>query len=66
MNAETVAELTIALAYAVARRLIEIDRKLNRGDRLVRSKLLGQSLYKKTIGIIGMVRFRGHAVHDPR
>lgn len=54
MNSESVAELTITLALTIARRVVEIDRLLNRGEKLVRSKLLGQSLFEKTIGIIGM------------
>lgn len=54
MNSEAVAELTLTLALAVARRIVEIDRKLNRDERFVRSQLLGQSLYQKAIGIIGM------------
>ena len=54
MNAEAVAELTLTLALTVARRVVEIDRRLMRGEELVRSQLLGQSLYQKTIGIVGM------------
>ncbi|CAK4003874.1 related to SER3-3-phosphoglycerate dehydrogenase [Lecanosticta acicola] len=54
MNSESVAELTISLALAVARRLVEMDRLLLRGEKLVRSQLLGQSLFQKSIGIVGM------------
>lgn len=54
MNAEAVAELTLGLALNIARRVTEIDRRLNRGEDLVRSKLLGQSLYQKAVGIVGM------------
>lgn len=54
MNSESVAELTITLALTIARRVVEVDRLLKRGENLVRSKLLGQSLFEKTIGIIGM------------
>lgn len=54
MNSEAVAELTLTLALCVARRVVEIDRKLLRGKRLVRSALLGQSLHGKTLGIVGM------------
>ncbi|USW55870.1 Putative D-isomer specific 2-hydroxyacid dehydrogenase, catalytic domain-containing protein [Septoria linicola] len=54
MNAEAVAELTLGLALNVARRITEIDRRLNRGEDLVRSSLLGQSLHQKAIGIVGM------------
>ncbi|KAF2213455.1 hypothetical protein CERZMDRAFT_39254 [Cercospora zeae-maydis SCOH1-5] len=54
MNAEAVAELTLALALTIARRIVEIDRKLLRGEDLIRSQLLGQSLHQKSLGIIGM------------
>ncbi|CZT25745.1 related to SER3-3-phosphoglycerate dehydrogenase [Ramularia collo-cygni] len=54
MNSETVAELTLTLALCIARRIQEIDRKLLRGKKLIRSNLLGQSLHGKTLGIIGM------------
>lgn len=54
MNSEAVAELTLTLALCVARRVVEIDRKLLRGKKLVRSALMGQSLHGKAIGIVGM------------
>jgi D-3-phosphoglycerate dehydrogenase len=54
VNAEAVAELTLGLALTVARRIVEIDRRLNRGEDLVRSQLMGQSLHQKSLGIIGM------------
>lgn len=54
MNSESVAELTITLALCAARRITETDRRLLRGERLVRSRIMGQSLFKKTIGIVGM------------
>lgn len=54
LNSEAVAELTLSLALTVARRVCELDRRLRRGETLIRSQLLGQSLYRKSIGIIGM------------
>lgn len=54
INSETVAELCLALALSLSRRVCEMDRKLRNGDKLVRSKMLGLSLYRKTVGIIGM------------
>lgn len=54
MNSESVAELTLTLALTLARRVVEVDRRLQRGQKLVRSQLLGQSLFQKSIGIIGM------------
>lgn len=55
VNAIAVSELTIALAFAVARRIPEIDRTLRSGEKVVRGQqTLGKSLHSKTIGIIGM------------
>ncbi|KAL9087865.1 MAG: hypothetical protein Q9165_006427 [Trypethelium subeluteriae] len=54
LNSESVAELTLTLALSIARRVSEIDRRVRRGDMVVRSQTLGQSLYQKAIGIIGM------------
>ncbi|KAI9695198.1 MAG: hypothetical protein M1820_008834 [Bogoriella megaspora] len=54
LNSEAVAELTLGLALCVARRVTEIDRRIRNGEAIVRSQALGQSLFQKTIGIIGM------------
>ena len=54
LNGEAVAELTIALAMCVARRVCEFDRKIRNGEKVVRSQMLGKSLFGKTLGVIGM------------
>jgi len=54
INSEAVAEFTLALALDIARRVSEIDRRVRNGDVVVRSKVLGMSLYGKTLGIVGM------------
>ncbi|QKX53141.1 uncharacterized protein TRUGW13939_00217 [Talaromyces rugulosus] len=54
MNSEAVAELALALMLSLARRVPELDRRARAGEKIVRSKMLGRSLFKKTIGIIGM------------
>lgn len=54
LNGEAVAELTIALAMCVARRVCEFDRLIRNGDRIVRSQMLGKSLFGKTLGVVGM------------
>lgn len=54
LNGETVAELTIGLALSVARRICEFDRAIRGGEKVIRSKCLGKSLFNKTIGIVGM------------
>ena len=54
VNAEAVAELTLALALSVARRVSEIDRDVREGKRIIRSQMLGKSLHGKTLGVVGM------------
>ena len=54
LNSEAVAELTIASAMCVARRICEFDRKIRNGEKVVRSQMLGKSLFGKTLGMIGM------------
>lgn len=54
LNSETVAELTLSLALSSARRVNELDRRIRSGEKVVRSTALGQSLFKKAIGIVGM------------
>jgi D-3-phosphoglycerate dehydrogenase len=54
LNGEAVAEHTLALALSLARRVTEIDRRTRSGETIVRSQTLGKSLYKKTLGVIGM------------
>lgn len=54
LNGEAVAELTVALAMCVARRVCEFDRKIRNGERIVRSQMLGKSLCGKTLGVVGM------------
>lgn len=54
LNGDAVAELTIALAMCVGRRICEFDRKIRNGEQVVRSQMLGKSLSRKTIGVVGM------------
>lgn len=54
LNGEAVAELAVALTLAIGRRVCEFDRKIRNGDKVVRSEMLGKSLFGKTIGIVGM------------
>lgn len=54
INSESVAELTLALALAVSRRVCELDRAIRGGARVIRSEVLGRSLFRKTLGIVGM------------
>ncbi|PVH80526.1 hypothetical protein DL98DRAFT_191338 [Cadophora sp. DSE1049] len=54
LNSEAVAELALALPLELARRIPEVDRRIRRGETVVRSKLLGVSLFRKTVGVVGM------------
>jgi D-3-phosphoglycerate dehydrogenase / 2-oxoglutarate reductase len=54
LNSEAVAELTMALILDIARRVSELDRRARAGEKIVRSKFLGKSMYGRTIGIVGM------------
>jgi glyoxylate reductase len=60
---EATADLTMALMLAVTRRIIEADEEVRRTGRCEWDplKLLGSSLYGKTLGIVGMGRI-GSAV----
>ena len=54
LNSEAVAELSLALALSLSRRVTDIDRRIRKGERVIRSQALGLSLFHKTVGIIGM------------
>ncbi|KAH7468090.1 hypothetical protein AU210_014881 [Fusarium oxysporum f. sp. radicis-cucumerinum] len=54
LNGEAVAELTLALALTLSRRVAEIDRRTRNGEAIVRSQTLGKSLFKKNLGVVGM------------
>lgn len=54
LNAEAVAELTLTLALCVARRVTELDRLIRSGEKLIRSKMLGKSLFGTSLGVVGM------------
>lgn len=54
LNSESVAEFSLALALSLSRRVVEIDRRLRNGDKIVRSQTLGLSLFRKTVGVVGM------------
>ena len=55
VNADAVAELTLGLALAVARRVAECDRRIRfDGSTIDRARFLGLELGGKTVGVIGM------------
>ena len=54
LNSEAVAELSLALAVSLARRVPEMDRRIRAGEEIMRSKTLGLSLFRKTLGIVGI------------
>ncbi|MDZ4164913.1 MAG: NAD(P)-dependent oxidoreductase [Smithellaceae bacterium] len=54
VNSEAVAELALALALAVTRRVAELDRRIRSGEVVRRANVLGRGLWEKTVGVIGM------------
>lgn len=54
LNGEAVAELAVALTLAIGRRVCEFDRKIRNCEKVVRSEMLGKSVFGKTIGVVGM------------
>ena len=54
VNAEAVAEMALALALAVTRRVAELDRRIRAGEIVKRSDFLGRELWGKTVGVVGM------------
>jgi D-3-phosphoglycerate dehydrogenase len=54
VNKEAVAELALALALSVTRRVTEFDRQIRSGARVERSNFLGLESWQKTVGVIGM------------
>jgi D-3-phosphoglycerate dehydrogenase len=54
VNSDAVAELTLGLALAVARRIAACDRRVRADGTIDRAQFLGLELRGKTIGVIGM------------
>lgn len=54
INSEAVAELSLALTLSLTRRVTELDRRSRSGESGARDLALGVSLFRKTVGIVGM------------
>lgn len=54
VNSDAVAEMAMALALAVTRRVARFDRMLRAGEEIVRPRYLGVEMTGKTVGIVGM------------
>ncbi|KAL4751812.1 hypothetical protein BDW72DRAFT_202866 [Aspergillus terricola var. indicus] len=54
VNSESVTDFTLALALSLSRRIVEADHLLRKGEKVVRSQTLGLSLFRKTVGVVGM------------
>src|SRR5260370_20338583 len=54
VNKEAVAEMALALALSVVRRVSEFHRQIRSGSKFERSEFLGHESWQKTIGILGM------------
>jgi D-3-phosphoglycerate dehydrogenase len=72
VNKEAVAELALALALSVTRRVAEFDRSIRSGGMVQRSDFLGLESWQKTVGVIGMgnigtlIARKWHAAFDAR
>lgn len=55
------AELTIALALALLRRVVELNNRIRAGERLPSIQVLAPGLLGKTVGLIGMGSIAYHA-----
>jgi D-3-phosphoglycerate dehydrogenase / 2-oxoglutarate reductase len=72
VNKEAVAELALALALSVTRRVAEFDRGIRSGGMVQRSDFLGLESWQKTVGVIGMgnigtlIARKWHAAFDAR
>ncbi len=70
VNKEAVAELALALALSVTRRVAEFDRNIRSGGAVNRSNFLGLESWQKTVAIVGMgnigtlVARKWHAAFD--
>jgi D-3-phosphoglycerate dehydrogenase len=54
VNSEAVAEMALGMILDVGRRITEMDRMIRAGTLRNRADVLGQELWEKTVGIIGM------------
>ena len=59
VNSEAVAEMALALALAVTRRVAEFDRRIRSGEVVQRAKALGMETWEKTVGVLGMGNIGG-------
>jgi D-3-phosphoglycerate dehydrogenase len=58
LNSESVAELCMDFTLSLSRRICEIDRVIKKGKKVIRSNVLGMSMFQKTVGVIGMGNIR--------
>jgi len=54
VNKEAVAEMALALALAVGRRIAELDRRIRALEKIDRTRILGTEMWGKTVGIVGV------------
>jgi D-3-phosphoglycerate dehydrogenase / 2-oxoglutarate reductase len=72
VNKEAVAELALALALSVMRRVTEFDRQIRSGAAVERANFIGQESWGKAVGVIGMgnigtrIARKWHAAFDAR
>jgi D-3-phosphoglycerate dehydrogenase len=53
-NKEAVAEHALALMLALSKRIVETDRRMRRADGIPRNEYMGNDIFGRTVGIIGL------------
>lgn len=53
-NREAVAEHTVGMMLTLAKRIVEVDRAMRREKNLDRTRFVGNDMFGKTIGVIGI------------
>jgi D-3-phosphoglycerate dehydrogenase len=66
VNREAVAEMALALALAVGRRIAELDRRVRALEKIDRTKILGIEMWGKTVGIVGVGNIGSRVAHKWR
>jgi D-3-phosphoglycerate dehydrogenase len=66
VNKEAVAEMALALALAVGRRIAELDRRIRSLEKMDRTKILGTEMWGKTVGIVGVGNIGVRVAHKWR
>ena len=66
VNSEAVAEMSLGLAIAVGRRIVELDRRVRAEEKLDRTRILGIEMSGKTVGVVGVGNIGTRVAHKWR